>query len=102
VRISEGNSLTLGNGSPLSQMKIYSVNVAASHVPPQSCIDVAGKVDGLNKSDQVTGITPPAKLVNLSLNAYAAEKDTITLHLCNPSGREAIAPSGTYSFLAVR
>jgi hypothetical protein len=102
VRISEGNSLTLGNGSPLSQMKIYSVNVAASHVPPQSCIDVAGKVDGLNKSDQVTGITPPAKLGNLSLNAYAAEKDTITLHLCNPSGREAIAPSGTYSFLAVR
>jgi hypothetical protein len=102
VRISEGNSFTLGNGSPLSQMRIYTVNLAASRVPAQSCVDVAGKVDGLNKADQVTGITPPAKLGNLSLNAYAAEADMITLHLCNPSGIEAIAPSGTYSFLAVR
>ena len=102
VRISEGNSFTLGNGSPLSQMRIYTVNLAASRVPAQSCVDVAGKAAGLNKSDQVTGITPPAKLGNLSLNAYAAEADMITLHLCNASGTEAIAPSGTYSFLAVR
>ncbi len=102
VKITGGNSLTLGDGSPLSQMKIYGVNMPASHAPPQSCVDVVGKAGGLAKSDQITGITPPAKLGNLSLNAYAAGADAIMLHFCNPSGTEATTPPGTYSFLAVR
>ena len=102
VRISEGNSFTLGDGSPLSQMKIYSIkNLPASHVPPQSCVDVDGEAKGLTKSDQITGVTPPARLGDLSLNAYAAGADAIVLHFCNPSGTEAITPPGTYSFLAV-
>jgi len=102
VRISDGNSFTLGNGSPLSQMKIYSVNnMPASHVPPQSCVDVVGEAKGLTKSDQITGITPPARLGNLSLNAYPADEGTIILHFCNPSGSAAITPPGAYSFLAV-
>jgi hypothetical protein len=102
VMITEGSSFTLGDGSPLSQIKIYRVNMPASHVAPQSCVDVIGKAGGLTKSDQITGITPPEKFGNLSLNAYAAGADTIVLHFCNPSGTEAITPSGTYSFLAVR
>jgi hypothetical protein len=103
VRISDGNSFTLGDGSPLSQMKIYSVkNMPASHVPPQSCVDVVGEAKGLTKSDQITSITPPGRLGNLSLNAYPADESAIILHFCNPSGSEAIAPSGAYSFLAVR
>jgi hypothetical protein len=102
VRITEGSSFTLGDGSPLSQMKIYRLdNVPATHVPLQSCVDVAGKVRGLTKSDQITGITPPAKLGNLSLNAYSAGADAITLHFCNPSGSKATTPAGVYSFLAV-
>jgi hypothetical protein len=102
VKITEGNSFILGDGSPLSQMKIYSVNLPASHTPSQSCVDVVGKVSGLTKSDQITGITPPATLGNLSLNAYAAGADAITLHFCNPSGAEVTTPPGMYSFLAVR
>ncbi len=102
VKITEGNSFTLGDGSPISKMKIYSVNLPASHAPPQSCVDVVGKVGGLTKADQITSITPPAKFGNLSLNAYAAGADAITLHFCNPSGAEVITPAGTYSFLAVR
>jgi hypothetical protein len=102
VRITRGNSFTLGDGSPLSQMKIYSVdNIPASHVPPRSCMDVVGQAVGLTKSDQITGITPPAKLGNLSLNAYAAGADKIMLHFCNASGSEGITPPGAYSFLAV-
>jgi hypothetical protein len=102
VRITRGNSFTLGDGSPLSQMKIYSVDsIPASHVPPQSCMDVVGRAVGLTKSDQITGITPPAKLGNLSLNAYAAGADKVMLHFCNPSGSEGITPPGAYSFLAV-
>jgi hypothetical protein len=103
VRISDGNSFTLGNGSPLSQMKIYSVNnMPARHVPPQSCVDVIGEANGLTKSDQITSITPPGRLGNLSLNAYPASEGAIILHFCNPSGSEAITPPGAYSFLAVR
>jgi hypothetical protein len=103
VRISEGNSFTLGDGSPLSRMKIYSVNnMPASHVPPQSCVDVVGEARGLTKSDQITSMTPPGRLGNLSLNAYPADEGAIILHFCNPSGFEAITPPGAYSFLAVR
>ena len=84
-------------------MKIYSVNnLPASHVPPQSCVDVIGKANGVTKSDQITSITPPGSLGNLSLSAYAAGEDSIILHFCNPSGSEAITPFGAYSFLAVR
>src|SRR5713101_1312737 len=102
VRIMEGDSFTLGDGSPLSQMKMYSLkNMPASHVPPQSCVDVVGEAKGLSKSDQMTGITPPGRLGNLSLNAYAADEGTIILHFCNASSSEAITPPGAYSFLAV-
>jgi hypothetical protein len=103
VEISDGNSFTLGDGSPLSRMKIYSVNnMPASHVPAQSCVDEVGEAKGLTKSDQIAGITPPGRLGNLSLNAYPAAEDAVILHFCNPSGSEAITPSGAYSFLAVR
>ena len=103
VRISEGNSFTLGDGSPLSQMKVYSVDgMPASQVPPQSCIDMAGKVKSLTKSDQISSITPPGPLGNLSLNAYTGDAGTIVLHFCNPSKAEVITPPGSYSFLAVR
>jgi hypothetical protein len=103
VRISEGNSFTLGDGSPLSQMKIYSVNnMPASHVPPQSCVDVVGEAKGLTKSNQIASITPPGRLGNLSLNAYPADEGAIILHFCNASGSEAVTPPGAYSFLAVR
>ena len=102
VRIMEGESFTLGDGSPLSQMKMYSLkNMPASHVPPQSCVDVVGEAKGLSKSDQITSITPPGRLGNLSLNAYAADEGTIVLHFCNASSSEAITPPGAYSFLAL-
>jgi len=102
VRINEGNSFTLGNGSPLSQMRIYSVNdVLAKHVLPQSCVDLTEGVKGLTTSDQITSITPPGRLGNLSLNAYASDEGTIILHFCNPSSSEATTPPGAYSFLAV-
>ncbi len=102
VTINHGNSLTLGDGSPLSQMRVYSViDVPARRVDPQSCVDVVAQVNGLTKSDNITSVTPSARLGNLSLNAYPADEGSITLHFCNPSRSEVLSPSGTYSFLAV-
>jgi hypothetical protein len=93
----------LGDGSPLSQMKIYSANnIPASPVPPQSCVDVVGEAKGITKSDQITSITPPGRLGNLSLSAYPGDEGAIILHFCNPSRFEAITPHGAYSFLSVR
>jgi hypothetical protein len=84
-------------------MKVYSVdNMPASHVHPQSCIDVVGEARGLTKSDQIASITPPGRLGNLSFNAYPADEGAIVLHFCNPSTSEVVTPLGTYSFLAVR
>ncbi len=103
VRISEGNSFTLGNGSPLSQIKVYSANsIPARRVPPQSCVDVVSQAKGLTKSDHITSITPPGRLGDLSLNAYPSDDGAVVLHFCNPSQSEVIIPSGAYSFLAMR
>ncbi len=103
VRIEKGNSLTLGDGSPLTRIKSYTFNqVATTRVPPQGCVDIVAKAAGITKSDQIAGTTPPAPLRNLSLNTYPADVDEIILHFCNPSTSEEFAPPGAYSFLAVR
>jgi hypothetical protein len=102
LKVEEGSSFTLGNGSPLSQMKMYRLNnVSGSHVTPQSCVDVVGQVRGLTKSDAITSVTPPGRLGNVSLNAYPSEEGSVILHFCNPSGSEVTTPAGSYSFLAV-
>jgi len=102
VAIQKGNTLTVGEGSPLSRMKIYSTPaVAAANVEAQSCRDVTQAAPGLTKSDLITGIAPPKSLGNLSLNAYASAADILTLHFCNPTASNVSVPSGVYSFLSV-
>jgi hypothetical protein len=94
--------LTLGSGTPLSQIKIYRTeNIAATNVPAQSCADVKAPVAGLTEADQITGLTPPHALGDLSLNAYAVAAGIITLHFCNPTLSPVAVPAGVYSFLAV-
>jgi hypothetical protein len=100
--IKDGNTFTLGAGTALSQMKIYTTNrLAAAPVPGQSCLDLTGGATGLSLKDEITGVRPPAALGNLSLNAYAKEANAVTLHFCNPSASPVNTPAGTYSFLAV-
>jgi hypothetical protein len=102
VTIQKGNTLTVGEGSPLSRMKIYSTpGIAPATVAAQSCIDVKQAVSGLTRADLITGITPPKALGNLSLNAYASAADTLTLHFCNASTSSVGIPAGVYSFLSV-
>ncbi len=102
VVIKAGNTMTLGSGSPLAQMKIYKTNsVPSRQVPSQRCLDIAAPVSGLIMSDQVTAVTPAGPLGNLSLNAYPGGADKLTLHFCNPSPTSVDTPSGSYSFLAV-
>lgn len=102
VVVKEGNSFTLGDGSPLSQMKIYKINnIRGSRVAPQSCVDVIGGAKGITKTDAITSVTPPSRLGNVSLNAYPGDEGSITLHFCNPSSSEVSTPAGSYSFLAV-
>jgi hypothetical protein len=103
VVINSGSTLTVGSGSALSQIKIYSTNpIPRTIVPAQSCLDVMGTANGLSNADQITGITPPAPLGNLSLNAYPKGANEVTLHFCNPSASNANVPSGAYLFLAAR
>ena len=102
VNIIPGNTLTLGSGSPLSQLKMFSTKaIDRRAVPQQSCIDVAGLVPGLTANDMVTAIKPPGSLGNLSLTGYAVAADSVNLHFCNASSALANTPAGSYSFLAV-
>ncbi len=100
--IEKGNTFTLGAGTALSQMKIYTTNdLPGTLVPPQSCLDLTGTATGLSTADEVTGVRPPVGLGNLSLNAYPKEPNAVTLHFCNPSTSRVNTPAGPYSFLAV-
>jgi hypothetical protein len=102
VVIQSGSTLTLGFGTPLSQMKVYQISsVPAAKVPAQTCIDVKASAPGLAEADQITGLKPPQALGNLSINGYASAAGTVTLHFCNPTTSSVGIPSGTYSFLAV-
>ena len=102
VVIQQGSSLTVGGGTALSQMKIYKTpNLPQASVPAQHCVDVPETVTGLTTADQIAGVTPPAPLGNLSLNAYSKSTNTLILHFCNPSASTVIVPAGAYSFLAV-
>ena len=100
--IKDGSTFTLGGGTALSQMKIYTTKLAGTAVPGQTCLDLTGTAVGLTTKDEVTGVRPPAGLGNLSLNAYAKEANAVTLHFCNPSASPVNTPAGVYSFLAVR
>jgi hypothetical protein len=101
--IKDGSTFTLGGGTALSQMKIYTTNrLPETPVPSQNCLDLTGTAVGLSTKDEVTGVRPPAALGNLSLNAYAKEANAVTLHFCNPSASPVNTPAGVYSFLAVR
>jgi hypothetical protein len=103
VVIQSGSTLTVGSGTPLSQMKVYKTSsVASSSVPGQRCVDVNATVPGLMDADQITGLRPPKPLGNISVNGYASASDTVTLHFCNPSASPVGIPEGTYSFLGLR
>jgi hypothetical protein len=103
VKIKDGNGFTLGEGTTLTQIKIYNVHdLPAGKVPPRSCVDLVRDVKGLSKKEQIASVTPPTKLGNLSLNAYPADEDAVDLHFCNPTDVLVTSPSGNYSFLGVR
>jgi hypothetical protein len=103
VVIKSGSTLTVGSGSPLSQMKIYGTSKisATATVPAQSCLDISERVTGLVATDQIAGVKPPGTMGNLSLNLYVSAPDTAVLHFCNPGASTAKVPPGSYSFLAV-
>jgi len=102
VVIEQGNTLTVGAGSAIAQMKIYkTLPIAAASIPSQQCMDLTARIAGLVPSDQIAGLTPPGSLGNLSLSAYVNSTDTVDLHFCNASIVTTKTPSGTYSFLAV-
>ena len=100
VQIREGNRFTLGDGSPLSQMKIYrTTTVPERKVSAQSCSDLMEAIKGITGADHISSVNPPGPLGNISLNAYATE-GAIILHFCNPGRVDASTPAGAYSFLA--
>lgn len=100
--IEKGNTLTLGAGTALSEMKIYSTDkINSAPIAGRICIDLTATAKGLSTADQIGEVCPPAALGNLSLNAYVTEANAVTLHFCNPGVQRALTPAGAYSFLAV-
>ena len=105
VVVQPGNSLTVGAGSALSQLKIFrTASVPKTSVPAQRCnTDVTAAIaNGLTPEDKISSVTPPGPLGNLSINAYAAAGDSqLILHFCNAAMTIGNVPAGIYSFLAV-
>lgn len=103
VVIEKGNPLTVGSGTLVAQMKIYTLAAVPSvSVATQSCADTKGSTAGIAANAQVLGLAPPKRLGNLAVNAYARAANVVILHFCNPSTRAVNSPPGTYTFRGVR
>ena len=97
-----GNTLTVGAGTPISQIRVYATpSLPSITVPSRSCVDQKASVIGLEPIDKITSVTPPQSLGNLSFNAYPESREALVLHFCNPSATSVSSPKGTYSFLAM-
>jgi len=59
VSITEGNSFTLGDGSPLSQMKLYSVNLLRATSFPRVALMLLEKQGGLLNQIRLPASTHP-------------------------------------------
>jgi hypothetical protein len=101
VVIRDGSTLTLGTGTPISQMDIKHVEAKGENVPPQACTDLNFVVPDLTAGAQVVSLAPPSALGSLSVNAYVPKTNTLTLHFCNVSSQPANVPVGQYSFFLV-
>ena len=102
VVINPGSTLTVGSGSPLAQMKIFSTGrITPAAIAPQQCADQSFAAGGLTPADSIGSVTPPAGLGRVSLNAYPGTAGTVIFHFCNPTTGSAAPPVGNYSFLAV-
>jgi hypothetical protein len=102
VLIQDGSTLTIGRGTPISQVDIKHVEAQGAAVQAQACTDVNVVAQGLTAGTQVVSIAPPSALGNLSVNAYVSKGNTLTMHFCNVSSQLANIPAGQYSFLLVR
>jgi hypothetical protein len=102
VVIQEGSTLTVGNGTPISQMDIKHVDVKGGAVPPQACTDVSVVVPGVTAGAQIVSLAPPSSLGSLSVNGYVSKANSLTLHFCNVNSRATNVPAGQYSFFLVR
>ena len=99
-----GAGLKVGaSGSALSQMTLYDTGkITPAAVAANSCSDQTYAVKGLLASDNITQVTPPGTLTNLSLNGYpAGAGGAVVLHFCNPTGLAVKPPGGSYAFFAV-
>jgi hypothetical protein len=102
VVIRDGYTLSIGRGVPISQMDIRHVDVPGGRVAPQTCTDVNIVITGLTTGVQVVSLTPPSSLASLSINAYIAKANTLTLHFCNVSSLPMSVPPGRYAFFAIQ
>ena len=101
VVVENGSSLTIGGGTPISEVKLYTATIATSSIPAQSCADVKGTAAGLSPGAQVLSLTPPKTLGNLAVNGYSAGAGSVILHFCNPTSAAVNSPAGNYVFLGL-
>jgi len=94
--------LSVGGGKPISRIDLKRIVVKADPVSPQACTDVNLPSPDLAPGTEILSPTPPAALGNLSLTAYVAKANTLTLHFCNVSPQASSVPAGEYSFVVVR
>ncbi len=102
VVINPGSTLTVGAGSAIAQLKVFStgpINPAA--VAGSNCADQSFAAPSLTPADVIGNVTPPTSLGRVSLNAYPGSAGSVIFHFCNPGSASATPPAGSYSFLAV-
>lgn len=105
--IAASTSLTVGSGTAITKIAVYSQELSSGSVAANSCSERAFTVTGISTSDKVFGNGPEllsggaaAKVRVVGMRHSGA--NTLAVTFCNVSTQSDIMPSGTFSIVALR
>lgn len=101
-----GTSLTVGSGTAITKIAVYSPSVSPSSVAATSCAEQAVTVSGVTTGDKIVVNPPfmqaPTTHGGVSVVAARPETDAVALTFCNVWNAAETPEGGTYTIVAFR
>lgn len=97
-----GTSLTIGSGTAITKVAVYSATVATPSIAANTCTETSVSVSGITSGDKLY-VNPPA--ISGSASVVAARhsgSDTVALTFCNMAALSNQPRPGTYTITAIR
>jgi hypothetical protein len=100
--VNASDSLTVGGGTPITQMRVYSQTITPASVGAATVAEQTFTVTGLTTADKV--VVNPAAISNATgiAGARVSAADTLAVRFVNPTAGALTPTAGTWTVLALR